>query len=76
MENNTTTDPFASELFRQATTVSKAYGYDILVEQAKELKETIRLLIELGELEDLTFVGSTDTALFQALVKKAKLLSI
>lgn len=71
MENNT-----QQNIFEQATTVSKAHGYDILVEQVKELKATIRLIIELGELEDLTFVGSTDTALFQALVKKAKLLSL
>lgn len=63
-------------LFEQMANITKAQGYEILVEQVKELKATIRLLIEVGELEDLTFVGSTDTALFQALVKKAKLLSI
>lgn len=41
----------------------------------KERREIISKLIEVGELEDLVFINPDDTKQFQALVKKAKLLS-
>lgn len=42
----------------------------------KELKKTTRELIEVGELEDLTFTDEKETERFQSIVKKAKLLAL
>lgn len=66
----------SNSLFEQMTYISKAGAYDALVPHVKELKEAIRQLIEIGELEDLTFTDEAATKLFQYWVKKAKLLSI
>lgn len=63
-------------IFEQAALISKAHGYDILAAHVKELKEVIRQLIEVGELQDITFTDPADTIEFQAIVKKAKILSL
>lgn len=63
-------------LFEQMANISKAHAYDIVVEQVKELKEVMRQLIEVGELDDITFTDQDDTTKFQDIVKRAKILSI
>jgi len=63
-------------LFEQMANISKAHGYDILAKQVGELKEVIRRLIEIGELQDLTFTDEAATKLFQYWVNKAKILSL
>ena len=62
--------------FEMMANISKAHGYDILAKQVKELKECINNLIEVGELEDLTFTDEAATKLFQFWVNKAKILSL
>lgn len=54
--------------------ITKAAAYDVLVTQVKELKEIIRQLIEVGELDDLTFTEEKQTEEFKTLVNKAKIL--
>lgn len=61
-------------LLEQITNISKAYGYDILSTQVKELKLIIRELIRVGELEDLQFNDDADTAEFQYIVNRAKIM--
>lgn len=63
-------------LFEQMANISKAHGYDILSKQVGELKEVLRELIEVGELDDLTFTEEYQTEKFQSLVNKAKILSL
>lgn len=63
-------------LFQQAANISKAQGYDILADHVGELKEVIRELIAVGELEELEFTEPTTTAAFKQLIKKAKILSL
>lgn len=62
-------------LFEQISNISKAHAYDIVVEQVKELKKSIRDLIEVGELEDLAFTEESQTTEFKEIVNKAKILS-
>lgn len=63
-------------LFKQFTNISKAHAYDIVSQQVKELKEIICQLLEVGELEDLTFTNDTETAEWKSLINKAKIASI
>lgn len=63
-------------LFEQMANISKAHAYDILAAHVGELKEIIRSLIEVGELEDLTFTNDEDSERFKKLVNKAKILSL
>ena len=63
-------------LLEQMANITKAHGYDILSEQVGKLKSVIKELIEVGELEDITFTEQADTDKFQAIVKKANLLSL
>lgn len=63
-------------LFEQAANISKAHAYDIVSKQVDELKEVIRELIRVGELEDVTFTDEAATKLFQYWVNKAKILSL
>lgn len=63
-------------LFEQAANISKAHAYDIVSKQVDELKEAIRELIRIGELEDVTFTDEAATKLFQYWVNKAKILSL
>ena len=65
-----------SNLFEQAAQISKAHAYDIVSEQVKELKEVIRELVRVGELEDITFTDEAATKLFQYWVNRAKTLSL
>lgn len=65
-----------TDLFEQATIITKAHGYDILANHVKELKEVVRRLIEAGDLNDLEFTDKEDTANFKAILNKAKILSL
>lgn len=62
-------------LFEHMANISKAHGYDILVDHVKELKQVIRDLIEKGDLEDLEFTDKESTDDFKATLNKAKILS-
>ena len=55
--------------------ISKAAAYDILAAQVKELKQVIKDLIEVGELDDLEFTDEEGTEEFKAVLNKAKILS-
>lgn len=63
-------------LFEQIANISKAHGYDILVNQVKELKAVINDLIEVGELDDLTFTEEAQTEEFKSIINKAKILAL
>lgn len=63
-------------LLQQITNITKAHAFDIVSGQVKELKEAIRELIRVGELEDITFTDEAATKLFQYWVNKAKTLSL
>lgn len=60
----------------EATNIAKANSYDIVSKQVVELKEIIRQLIEVGELDSITFTDPDDTYKFSNLVFKAKILSL
>ena len=60
------------ELFEQLTNISKAHAYDIVSKQVGELKEIIRQLIDLGDLNDLEFTTPEDTEAFKTILNKAK----
>lgn len=65
------------DLFNQIANISKAGAYDILVaHQVRELKQVIRDLIEKGELDDLEFTETNDTAEFKTILNRAKILSV
>lgn len=64
------------DISQQIVNISKAGAYDALVPYVGELKDVIRKLIEVGELDELTFTDPADTEEFQNLVKKAKILSL
>ncbi len=49
---------------------------DLATSTIIELKETIKQLIEVGELEDITFTDKESTEEFQTLIEKAKKLSL
>lgn len=63
------------DILQQITNITKAHGFDILSNQVKELKEIINQLINVGELEDITFTDDADTAEFQDIVRRAKIIS-
>lgn len=63
-------------LFQQMTNISKAHAFDIVSQQVGELKAIINKLIEVGELEDLTFTDPADTHEFQTIVKIAKIAAL
>lgn len=63
-------------VFEQITNISKAGAYDVLADHVKELKEVIRQLIKVGELDDLEFTDSGDTEEFKKVLNKAKMLSL
>lgn len=67
---------FKDRLFEQAALISKANAYDIVANQVGELKEAIRQLIEIGELEDIVFTDEAGTKLFKYWVNRAKILSL
>lgn len=71
MENNT-----QQNIFEQATTISKAHGYDILVEQVKELKEVNEELVAMLEAISKDGIPIMLFPHYQKLIKKAKLLSL
>ena len=56
--------------------ISKAGAYDIVSKQVGELKEMIRELLKEGELEELDFIEPEENEKWQAIVKRAKLLSL
>jgi len=60
----------------QMATISKAHAYDILAKHVTELKQVIRQLIEVGELDDIEFTNSAATEEFKKIVDKAKILSL
>ena len=66
----------SDSLFEQIANITKANGYDILAKQVIELKQVIMELIDVGELEDIEFNDSNDTAEFKKILNKAKILSI
>lgn len=60
-------------LFEQMANISKAHGYDILSNQVKELKESLRDMILLHETNP---VERKLTQEYEEKLKKAKILSL
>ena len=63
-------------LSQQIINISKAAAYDVTVTQITELKQVIRDLIEVGELDDIEFTDKEETNKFKVILKRAKILSL